>query len=194
MMKRTILAMTALVMSLAAAPGLAGRSAIDDARAQLMRLHTRLYAEAASAPEVLEAQRAAGAAYTEMHRCRQDVLLRLYQTDAYKDLRLALYHTQRRLAGNREEIPVRVQRIMQSATDALAVRVQITRLESEALEADATYVEARDLATALNAAYRQTLRDSLASIKANPEFVALCDQIAGIQQSITGVRSVARFR
>lgn len=191
---RPVLAFLLAAATFGAAPVHAGRSAIEDTRAQLMRLHTGLYSQAANAPEVMEAQRAAGVAYTEMYRRRQDALIRLYQTDEYKDLRLALYHTQRRLAGIREEIPVRIQRIMDGAIDALAVRVQITRLEAQTLEMDPAYVESRDHANALNAAYRQTLRESLASIRSNPEFLALCDQLASMQQSITGMRSAARVR
>ncbi len=192
-MKKSILGIALLAATLFGAPAQAGRPAIDEARAKLMRLHIRLYSEAINAPQVTEAQRAAGQAYSAMYLHRTDVLTRLYQTQEYKDLRLALYHTQRRLTGVREEIPVRIQKIMDGATDALAVRVQITQLESNALEADAAFVEARDQANALNAAYRRVLRDSLATIKSNPEFMSLSDQVASLQQSITGMRSVSRM-
>lgn len=189
-MKKTLLTVLFSATALFTVPAFAGPPHMDQARGRLMRLHVRLYAEATTSPQVIEAQRIAGEAYVEMYKRRTDVLTGLYVTDEYRDLRLALYHTQRKLAGVREEIPLRIQRIMDGAVDALAVRVQITRLEAEALEGDSEYVAVRDQANALNAAYRQALRESLASIQTNPELVALCDELAGMQQSITGRRSV----
>jgi hypothetical protein len=82
---------------------------------------------------------------------------------------------------------------MDSATDALAVRVQITRLEANALEADPDFVQVRDAANAMNAAYRQALRDSLESVRNNPEFMGLVDQLWNAQSSVTGMRSTARL-
>jgi hypothetical protein len=179
--------------SLMAGSADAGRNDLDQIRARLMRVQIRLQHEAERAPAVIEAHKVAGGAYSEMYQRRAEVLTRLYQTDEYKDLRLALYHTQRRLSGAREEIPLRIQRIMDSATDALAVRVQITRLEANALEADPDFVQVRDAANAMNAAYRQALRDSLESVRNNPEFMGLVDQLWNAQSSVTGMRSTARL-
>lgn len=195
---RRILTLAALTLSLAAAPTFAAgggghRSGLDSLRAQIMRLHVRLQQEAENSPEVIDAHKQACAAYTEMYKRREEVLTRLYQTDEYKDLRLALYHTQRKLAGVHEEIPVRVQRIMDTATDALAVRIQITQLEAATLAADPEFVAVRETANALNMAYRQARRAALEAIKSNPEFASLIDQLASAQSSVTGMRSMAKI-
>ena len=140
----SLIAVGVIVGSSFVSPAMAGRQDLDQARARLMRLHIRLEYEANNAPQVIEAQKQAGVAYTEMYKHREDVLTRLYQTADYKDLRLALYHTQRKLSGIREEIPFRIQKIMKSATDALAIRMQITAMEAAALDADADFVEVED--------------------------------------------------
>ncbi len=82
---------------------------------------------------------------------------------------------------------------MKGAADALAVRMQITAMEAATLDADDDFVQVRDVANSLNAAYRQALRESRESIRTNPEFVALCDQLAAMTQAVTGRRSVARL-
>lgn len=189
-MNKKLLAIALSATTFLSASAFADLPHIDQTRARIMRLHVRLQGEAARSPEVVEARQLAGEAYVEMYRRRADVLTGLYVTDEYRDLRLALYHTQRKLSGYREEIPVRVQRIMDGAVDALAIRVQITRLEAETLEANADYVAARDLANERNAAFRAAMRESLRAVQTNPELLALCDELAGIQESITGRRSV----
>lgn len=183
-----------LAATVLASPAVAGQPDLDRARAQLMRLQIRLQYEAETTQQVKDAYKSAGAAYSEMYMRRAEVLTLLYQTQEYADLRLALYHTQRKLAGVHEEIPVRIQHIMDSATDVLAVRVQITRLEAATLEASPDFVVARDYANAMNAAYRQTLRDSLADVRTHPEFMALVDQVASMQSSLTGMRRSMRNR
>lgn len=170
----------------------AARPPLDDLRARLMRMHIRLEAEAQASPVVLDAYRAAGEAYSRMYTLRQNVLVKLHQQPEYLDLRLAMYHTQRKLDGVREEIPARIQSIMTSATDVLSIRMQITRLERDVLEADAAYVEARDHANALNAEHRAALRDALDSIRTNPEFLALSEELRRAQESYTSVRTTAR--
>lgn len=185
---KTLFAAGVMLAAVVASPAFAGNPSLDNVRGQLMRIQIRLQSEAENAPQVKDAYRAAGSAYSEMYKRRAELLTRLYQTPEYADLRLALFHTQRKLAGVHEEIPVRIQHIMESASDVLAIRVKITQLEASTLDADEEFVAVRDQANAMNAAYRQTLRESLDSIRTHPEFMSLVDQVASMQSAYTGMK------
>jgi hypothetical protein len=156
----------------------------------VLRLHARLTRAALDAPEIAEARSASARAFATLYQVRENILTELRKRDDYADLRLALWHHQQRLAGQHQEIPVKVQNILATATDSMSIRSRIGKMEAEALEANEAYVAARDELNALLAAERQITADALDGVRDNPEFAALSQQLRSSTQRSYGRRTV----
>lgn len=167
----------------------AGRSGLEHARARLMRMHIHLSREAMNSPAVTEARRAAGEAYAALYQIRENVLSDLRKSEGYADLRLALWAQQQQLQGLYAEVPVRVRRIVDAATDGLSIRMQLSKLEAQTLEADLDYLAARDDSNMKIAAYQQAVRDAMDSVRNHPDVLETTRQIQAMQRSVTGMRS-----
>jgi hypothetical protein len=87
------------------------------------------------------------------------------------------------LAGQHQEVPVKIANILATATDAMSIRTQIGRMEIDALESSAEYLAARDELNAAVAAERQVTNDALYQVRTDPEFVALTQQLRSTQKA-----------
>jgi hypothetical protein len=162
----------ALALSLAAVPASANRGALNVARSELMRVHLKLSRAAQSDATVIQARDAARAACAALYQVRQNVLAAVRKSPEYADLRMALWAKQRQILGLHDELPVRVQTIMVSARDAMDLRAKLGAMDNAALEADETFVAAREDANMKLGLQQKTLRDALDAIRNDPEFAA----------------------
>ena len=169
----------------------AARTAADLLRTQVLRLHGRLTRDALESPEIAEARAASARAFATLYQVRENILADVRKREAYVDLRMALWHQQQILAGQHQEVPVRIQKILASATDSMSIRSQIGRIEAEALDASDAYLAAREELNALLAAERQLVNGALDNVRNDPQFVALTQQLRSAQKLHSG-RNVGR--
>jgi hypothetical protein len=176
-------------IALATTPVQAARghsSALAAARAELNRVQIRLVRAAEVDPAVIEARDASRRACAALYQVRQNVLAAVRATPEYADLRLALWAKQRQISGLHEEVPTQVQSLATNARDAMELRSKLTAMEQAALDADATYVEAREDANQALAAHLQAQRDAIAAVRNNGEYVAALTRVQSMQRAITG--------
>ena len=161
----------------------AARTPGEMLRSQVVRLHARLAHEALESPAVTEAHAASEKAYADLYQIRENILVDVRKRDEYANLKLALWHQQQMLQGQHLEVPVRVSNILATATDSMSMRSQLGKMEIAALEASEEYVAARDTMNTLVAAERQAIEDAIESVRADPQLVALSQQVQSVQGS-----------
>lgn len=184
LIKALLLAALAVPMALPS-DAAAARTPADLLRSQVLRLHGRLTKMAMESSEVEEARAATARAFASFYQIRENILIELRKRDDYADLKLALWHQQQQLQGLHVEVPVKIANILATASDAMSIRSRIGQMETEALEANESYVAARDELNTLVAAERRAVADALDRVRTDPEFAALTQQLRSAQRSFS---------
>lgn len=125
------------------------RAGVNSTRSQIIRRQARLLADAAVDPELLAARAEAGRASAKAAAIRANALAKLRRSPEYLALRTRLWLTQQTLDDPTVRYRLSGDEIQARAEASLAIRRQLTALETAALDADADYADARDQANTL---------------------------------------------